>query len=586
MLDEIGWAGAILVRQTPEGLVICDGHLRSETDPDADVPVLVTDLDEDEAAKLLATYDPIAAMAETDVEALRGLLATIETDSAGVSELLKRVEFEARIIPERPEKAPKPPPRPDPEMGDSLEPILRGEKQWIVLEGDVRDRLRDLPDGCVQTVVTSPPYWGLRDYGTAGWEGGDPTHEHRDRDVRAGAPGSDKQASNKGANEVRSGDCECGARRIDSQIGLEASFGAWIAEMVTVFAEVRRVLREDGTIWLNLGDAYASSSPGQGGYSEKQASNRGSRFDAPGPMQANTPRERPDLPNPPAGWAGRDVTVQRVAVEGVKQKDLLGQPWAVAFALRADGWYLRSEIIWAKPNPMPESVTDRPTKSHETVFLLSKRPTYFFDADAVRSGEGADARNYGGLGGWTAPESEALVEGNAKVGPALTHPNGANIRDVWTIATEAFSEAHFATFPRKLVDPCIRSATSEAGACATCGAPHRRPVDVDYHPAGGRGENEKTLTNGASDGGQAPGPQGMKHGRANKVVTTTGWDATCECEQDADAIGCIVLDPFNGSGTTGVVALGLGQRYIGIELSPEYAQMSRDRISRFREEQE
>jgi DNA modification methylase len=211
---------------------------------------------------------------------------------------------------------------------------------WQILVGDVREKLRELPDQSVQTCVTSPPYWGLRDYGTASWEGGDADCAHRVggqvQDNKA--PGAILTGQRPGvdASQCR----QCGAVRIDSQIGLEPTPDAFCEALVQVFREVRRVLKDDGTLWMNLGDSYLAQ--------------QGSGFNG---------QKRLD-------YANLNVKVKRPA--NVKPKDLVGIPWLVAFALRNDGWYLRSDIIWHKPNPMPESVTDRPTKSHEYVFLLSK----------------------------------------------------------------------------------------------------------------------------------------------------------------------------------------------------------------------
>ena len=217
---------------------------------------------------------------------------------------------------------------------------------WQIIVGDARQRLADLPAGSVHTVVTSPPYFGLRDYGTADWTGGDPACVHQG----VGGRGRDPKASSTLARAVdlphvggaphRGGDpwrCRCGARRVDRQIGLEPTPDEFTAALVDVFREVRRVLRDDGTVWLNLGDSYAD-------------------------------------------------------------KDLLGIPWMVAFALRDDGWCLRSDIVWHKPNPMPESVRDRPTRSHEYVFLLAKSPSYFYDADAIREQDSGEPAGNGFAG--------------------------------------------------------------------------------------------------------------------------------------------------------------------------------------------
>ena len=269
---------------------------------------------------------------------------------------------------------------------------------WLdVRIGDCREVLDTLPEQSVHCCVTSPPYWGLRDYGH------------------------------------------------DDQLGLESTPEQYVENMVDVCRKVRRVLRDDGTLWLNLGDCYGAS------------------------------------------------------------KQLVGIPWRVAFALQADGWYLRSDIIWAKPNPMPESVTDRPTKAHEYVFLLSKSPRYFYDADAVREGW-ADERC--GAPGGTKPAERNVggrTDGLTRPSQAWTAPDGRtgrNRRTVWTVPTAPFPGAHFACFPPKLIEPCIMA-----------GAP----------------------------------------------------------------LGGMVLDPFLGSGTTGMVAEALGRQWFGIELNPDYEPLIRER---------
>jgi site-specific DNA-methyltransferase (cytosine-N4-specific) len=290
---------------------------------------------------------------------------------------------------------------------------------WEIRVGDVLDRLREMPEASVHMCVTSPPYWGLRDYGTASWDGGDPDCGHATPAVphtglAVAAERSDgnhrNESGTRAAKELqpyRSVCGRCGARRIDQQLGLEETPALYLERMVAVFREVKRVLRPDGTCWVNMGDGYVSSPNGNtvGNYSTSSLTNP-QRQDAMHMRGAAKPR--------PAG---------------LKPKDLSGMPWRLAFALQDDGWWLRSEIIWAKPNPMPESVTDRPTKSHEQIFLLTKSARYFYDADAIRetairSGE-IPGGNYadkglafGVNGGWAGGEV----------------PAGRNARTVWTIA--------------------------------------------------------------------------------------------------------------------------------------------------------
>jgi DNA modification methylase len=254
-----------------------------------------------------------------------------------------------------------------------------------ILQGDCRDLLKTLPDASVHCVVTSPPYFGLRDYG------------------------------------------------VDGQIGLEASPDAFVAEMVAVFREVRRVLRDDGTLWLNLGDSYNSGASGGlggstlgGGQNNQRVSNR----------------------------SGRGL------VDALKPKDLIGAPWRVAFALQADGWYLRQDIIWHKPNPMPESVTDRCTKSHEYVFLMSKSARYFYDAAAIAEEGVIPAGTKAAKG---SVERFNTLGVNSRPPEYKIYDGMRNARSVWTIATQPFREAHFATFPPDLAERCIKAGCPVGG---------------------------------------------------------------------------------------------------------------------------
>jgi DNA modification methylase len=307
---------------------------------------------------------------------------------------------------------------------------------------DVMDGLRQLSDESVHCVVTSPPYWGLRDYGTAKWEGGNAecVHKQETQHQKQGATSQRQGRSNVDSqrNENFRNVCgKCGARRIDAQIGLEATPELYVARMIEVFREVRRVLRKDGTLWLNLGDCYQGGNRGvfgttRGGESNMQQSNLGS--------------DTVGAPN-------------RFPIPGLKPKDLVGIPWRVAFALQADGWYLRSDIIWSKPNPMPQSVTDRPTTAHEYVFLLGKSATYYYDSDAIRE---SHARNWSGEKGLLGSGDSRWAEQAGRHDCERTkdpvfNPLGRNRRSVWTIATNPYCGAHFATFPEALVEPCIKA---------------------------------------------------------------------------------------------------------------------------------
>ncbi len=411
-----------------------------------------------------------------------------------------------------------------------------------VIEGDCRQVLATLPDASVHCVVTSPPYWGLRDYGTGTWEGGDAGCDHspEQRGGRFASPVSDKQRSNTGSGTASARDCPCGARRIDQQIGLEPSLDAYVAEMVAVFREVRRVLRDDGTLWLNLGDAYVSHKP-RGNATLSQSEGFGSYA---------------------AAFAGAQNAID-LRGKGHKDKDLMMIPARVALALQDDGWWLRSDIIWAKPNPMPESVTDRPTSAHEHVFLLTKAPRYFFDAEAVR--EAATGRTDTSSYPVHTPGQEGIVKTFGKDGLV-----GRNIRNVWEIATAPFPEAHFATFPPELAERCIKAGTSERGCCAACGAPWGRVTETAYRNPGNR------TTNGPRSLEQRHETAGFAV-RLEKDTATIGWRASCSCPE-APPVPCTVLDPFAGAGTTLLVADRLQRNGIGIELNPTYAAMARRRV--------
>jgi DNA modification methylase len=254
--------------------------------------------------------------------------------------------------------------------------------------GDAPTVLRTMPEQVIQTCITSPPYWSLRDYGT------------------------------------------------DGQLGLESTPEEYVAKMVEIFREVRRVLKDDGTLWLNLGDSYAGNTTGSLGGETSM-------------LEGGKTTQRMALNRPDKTGAG------------LKPKDLVGIPWRVAFALQADGWYLRSDIIWAKPNPMPESVTDRPTKAHEYIFLVTKNERYYYDADAIREPQADTKYTRERYRYKPSPGKKALKNPDVNCcGDELAYSFGdgtgyRNKRSVWTIPTEPFPEAHFATFPQKLVEPCV-----------------------------------------------------------------------------------------------------------------------------------
>lgn len=370
-----------------------------------------------------------------------------------------------------------------------------------LLIGDCRESLRTLPAKSVHCCVTSPPYWGLRCYGTApqrwpdGWVG---------------------------------------------ELGGEPSPEMFVAHMVSVFAEVWRVLRDDGVCWINIGDSYAGGGKGGGGSYENDG------------MTAS------------AGTA-------RIVPDGLKPKDLVGIPWRLAFALQDEGWYLRQDVIWHKPNPMPESVRDRCTKAHEYVSLLTKSARYFFDGDAINDAAVTAGKLNLGFGPDRAIAMGRLASGNEKTGGKdAVRGDKKNRRSVWTIATHSYKGAHFATYPPKLVEPCILAGTSARGCCPTCGALWRRVVEsqrVATRPGTGSKVTGDTLTDGNRD------PQ-----RHVAIKKTTGWEQTCKCEAH-EPTPCTVLDPFMGSGTTAIVAEHHGREWIGCELSEAYAELARQRIA-------
>ncbi len=383
---------------------------------------------------------------------------------------------------------------------------------WKIIKGNARHI--PLTDGSVQCVVTSPPYWGLRDYGLNG-----------------------------------------------NGIGLESTPEIYCEKIVEVFREVWRVLRDDGTVWVNLGDSYAGGANHTGRNDEGPITNRRGGSIRGGPK-----------------------TVVEKAFPGLKPKDLVGIPWRVAFALQADGWYLRSDIIWAKPNPMPESVIDRPTKSHEYLFLLSKREKYYFDQDAVKE---APQRNV--QVGWKDTDLKdyscdpRLEKQGSHKDWRKYCPTGEvtsrNLRTVWNIATQPYPEAHFATFPEALVEPCIKAGTSKKGCCPECRSPWVRVVEKGelipdapgYKPRGNKRPDSFVavgMTLKGSDGQPAP--------NHHYEAITTGWQSTCN--HDHKPLPCIVLDPFSGSGTVGVVAIKLSRSFVGLDLKPDYNDMAYKRI--------
>jgi len=364
---------------------------------------------------------------------------------------------------------------------------------------------------------------------------------------------------------------KCGAWR--GQLGLEPTPGLYVDHIVQVFREVRRVLRDDGTLWLNMGDSYTAT---QGG---RQASVGELPKDGAARFVHSKAREREDVDV--GGWSYRDNSVRTIPASdsGLKPKDLVGMPWRVAFALQAEGWWLRSDIVWAKPNPMPESITDRPTKAHEYVFLLTKNARYFYDAEAVRKQGVPKSESRYDYPFTAAPEGVEL----SRKRPAGNRDfdGGRNLRTVWTIPTQAYPEAHFATFPEALVEPCIKAGTSEKGCCGTCGAPWERILEKKPNTMNIRVRDaKKGILESKSGLFAAP------HGASSEEIEaygeeTLGFTRTIgfrpTCEHEGEPIASVVLDPFAGSGTLGAVARSLGRSAILIEIKEQYVALARQR---------
>jgi DNA modification methylase len=471
--------------------------------------------------------------------------------------------------------------------GDILTQVIDQYRNKI-LQGDCLSHLKTLPDNSIQMCVTSPPYYNLRDYGTAKWDGGNPECDHLRpvslrRNSKGGFQNSDgtrgNQRNNIAVQKQYERECKkCGAIRVDNQIGIEETPYEYVRKMVEIFHEVYRVLRPDGILWLNLGDSYAANRT----------------YQVPQTKDVGTKRADESFNH-------REMKVP----EGLKPKDLIGVPWRVAFALQADGWYLRSDVVWQKPNCIPESVTDRPTKSHEFFFLLTKKPKYFYDAYAIKEpvlegsldravrGVSNKHKNINGAPGQTphtmnAPRehgegypasalrnkrdvwdddeeidtlSDWLISRIDTIDPTLSEAllteyinELKNKTDVWNVVVKGTKDAHFATFSTELITPCILSGTSEKGACPSCGAPYRRIVEKgdpikewkDKCGADSKGNyngvSEKYLKQDALGKATYTGFNARwkaKQQNASDVKRrilegmverkTTAWEPTCEC---------------------------------------------------------
>jgi DNA modification methylase len=449
-----------------------------------------------------------------------------------------------------------------------------------IIQGDCLEELRKLPSEAVDCCITSPPYYGLRNYGC------------------------------------------------DGQIGLEESPEAYVSKLVEVFREVRRVLKKEGTLWLNLGDSYSRDLA-------KGGSGPNGKHDYI-PDYGNARKIMSESKGSSDGGVGRaDRAPVRNGGDGLKPKDLIGIPWAVAFALRADGWYLRQDIIWSKNNCMPESVTDRCTKSHEYLFLFAKSQRYYFDSEAIKEVSVSDHPSGNGFKR-PARVSYQNPDGSARGNDAQWQEVGGkrNKRSVWQVNTVPYREAHFATFPEKLIEPCVLAGTSERGVCPECGKAWVRQVEKsratyqkteDPTMDTGRkgmnrcreGESDKyvlaipqselaAMLKKAAMGKEAEMEARFGSKWAHWIRTDSsgariptfadareiydilgleipfdgipgGWLPSCSCS--CEPVPAVVLDPFFGAGTTGLVAKKLGRHFVGIELNEAYIGMAQKRIA-------
>jgi site-specific DNA-methyltransferase (cytosine-N4-specific) len=401
--------------------------------------------------------------------------------------------------------------------------VLAGRTAWWLQCADVLAGLAELPDESVNCCITSPPYWSLRDYGTASWIGGDPGCPHKKNGGRPHVdPTSTLKSPHANTNHAQEGYRDvcrrCGAVRVDQQMGLEPTPDAYVARLVAVFREVRRVMRPEAVAFVNLGDGY-------------------------------------------------------------RDKQLLGMPWQVAFALQQDGWWLRSAITLCKRAPLPESVTDRPTSATEMLFLLTKAPRYWYDADAVREPHGEPTTGLNPHGGQGAHYKSAVLGLSASHPTGVDghlgfHPAGRNQRNWWEISPEPYPDAHFATFGTEIPRRTIL-AGCPMSVCPQCGAPWTRLVEKSGGTIGTSWHNHVDDLGRGQRGGD-DGHNAASAGWKTYRVETLGYSPGCT--HDLEPVPGVVLDPFAGSGTSLLVALRLGRRALGIELSPAYCELARARI--------
>lgn len=423
--------------------------------------------------------------------------------------------------------------------------------------GDVFDLAPRLEPQSIQIIVTSPPYFGLRDYGTGTWEGGDPACSHQKVSDPAAAVATSTLGGGKKTTghlqEGFKGSCaRCGATRVDRQLGMEATPEAFVANLVAVFAALRDCLKDDGTIWLNLGDSYTSG--GRGSYGSFQPDSKQATHTAI--------KSAWRAPHPP----------------GIPEKSLLLIPHRVALALQADGWVIRSAITWAKKSPMPESCTDRPTSATEMVFLLSKNPTYYYDAVAVAEPSVSD---HPSGNGYKRPQQ---ISRDGRGSDDQWQPQATrNMRNFWLLGPEPFADAHFAVFPSEIPRRAIRAGTSERGECAECGKAWVRCVER----AGSTWEARKAAGEPMRAGAhpEARYTTSKIHGKdpewlASRAIVAESWAPQCACPPGTPTRPQLILDPFLGSGTVAEVAHEEGRRWIGFDLDERARQWTADRLAK------